>query len=82
MLRRPWVQYNQAVQQIFIVISSILSLKQKWSFFLLDVFAGLFSVLAVTVWTIQEVSCPLNILLINLVLVLIIIRPKLQLLRM
>lgn len=51
---------------------------EVWSFFLLDVFAGLFSVFAVSVWTIQELSYPIYIMMINFVMVILIIRPKLS----
>lgn len=49
-----------------------------WAFYLLDVFAGGFSLLAIKVYTIQEFSFPLYIMLINLAMVLLIIRPKLN----
>ena len=48
-----------------------------WSFFLLDVFAAIFSLLAVKTWTVQEFSYPLYIMIINSIMVLLIIRPKL-----
>ncbi len=47
-----------------------------YQFFLMDVFAGLFSLMAVRSWTLQEISFPIYIFLINLVMVLIIIRPN------
>lgn len=47
-----------------------------WSFFLLDVFAATFSLLAVKSWTVTQFSYPLYLLIINLVMVLLIIRPK------
>ncbi|MBU3978085.1 hypothetical protein KKE68_00090 [Patescibacteria group bacterium] len=47
-----------------------------WSFFLLDVFAAIFSLLAVKAWTVQEFSYPLYIMIINSIMVLLIIRPK------
>jgi len=49
---------------------------EVWSFFILDTFAGLFSLLAVKNKILQEVSYPLYIMLINLFMVLLIIRPK------
>lgn len=51
---------------------------EVWSFFLLDVFAAGFSLLALNRWTLQEYSYPMYILLINLVMVLLIIRPNLD----
>jgi len=47
-------------------------------FFLLDVFAALFSLIAVKEWTVEEFSYPLYIMGINLFMVLLIIRPKLE----
>lgn len=48
-----------------------------WSFFALDVFAAIFSLLALKSWTLQEYSYPVYIMLINIVMVfLIVIRPK------
>lgn len=47
-----------------------------WSFFLLDVFAAIFSLLAVKAWTVQEFSYPLYIMIINSLMVLLIMRPK------
>ncbi|MEL7666508.1 MAG: hypothetical protein AAGU06_03745 [Candidatus Shapirobacteria bacterium] len=48
-----------------------------WSFFALDVFAAIFSLLALKTWTSEEFSYPIYIMLINLVMVLLIlIRPK------
>ena len=46
-----------------------------WSFFALDVFAALFSLLALKSWAPQEFSYPLYIFFINLVMVLLIVRP-------
>jgi hypothetical protein len=46
------------------------------SFFLLDVFAGFFSLLAVKSFTIQQFSYPLYIMLINFVMVILILRPR------
>lgn len=48
---------------------------EVWTFFLLDVFAAIFSLLALKNWTVEEYSYPVYILLINLVMVLLIIRP-------
>lgn len=50
---------------------------EVWSFFLLDVFAATFSLLAVKSWTIQQFSYPLYLILINLAMVLLILRPRL-----
>ncbi len=49
-----------------------------WTFFLLDVFAAIFSLLALRAWTVQEFSYPLYIMIINSIMVLLIIRPKFQ----
>lgn len=50
-----------------------------WSFFLLDFFAAIFSLLALKAWTVREFSYPLYIMVINLIMVLLIIlRPKFQ----
>ena len=43
-------------------------------FFLLDVFAGFFSLMAVKQWTAAAVSFPLYIMLINLTMVLLVLR--------
>lgn len=48
-----------------------------WLFYFMDVFAGAFSALAVQKWTFQEVSYPIYIATINLVMTLLILRPKL-----
>lgn len=47
---------------------------EVWSFYMLDVFAAGFSLLALTVWTAQEFSYPMYILIINLCMVILIIR--------
>ncbi len=49
---------------------------EVWTFYFLDVFAALFSVLAIKNRTLQETSYPLYIMLINLFMVLLIVRPK------
>lgn len=46
------------------------------SFFLLDVFAAIFSLMAVKTWSIEEFSYPLYLMLINFVMVLLIIIPR------
>lgn len=48
---------------------------EVWTFYLLDVFAAGFSLMAVLNWSVQEYSYPVYIALINLVMVLLIIRP-------
>lgn len=48
-----------------------------WSFFLLDVFAAIFSLLALKAWTLQASSYPLYIMIINSIMVILVIRPKL-----
>ncbi len=45
-----------------------------WTFYFLDVFAALFSVLAVESWTMEQTSYPIYILLINIVMVVLILR--------
>lgn len=50
---------------------------EVWSFYLLDVFAAGFNLLALRGWTLQEYSYPIYIMLINLSMVFLIIRPKL-----
>ena len=45
-----------------------------YMFFLLDVFAGFFNLLAVKQWTASEVSFPLYIMLINLAMVVLVLR--------
>lgn len=49
---------------------------EVWTFYILDVFAALFSLLALTKWTINEFSYPLYIMVINLIMVILITRPK------
>lgn len=45
-------------------------------FFLLDTFAGLFSLLANKTWSLENISYPIYIMLINLFMVILITRPK------
>lgn len=47
-----------------------------WTFYLLDVFAAIFSLLAVKNYTLREFAYPVYIMVINLVMVLLIIRPQ------
>lgn len=47
-------------------------------YFVLDTFAGLFSLFAVKTWSVQEVSYPIYIFLINLAVALLVWKPKLQ----
>lgn len=47
-----------------------------WLFFGLDIFASLFSLLALNSWTLQEFSYPVYIMLINTFMALLIVRPK------
>lgn len=49
---------------------------EVWSFYLVDVFAALFNLLALQHWTTQEYAYPLYILCIDFLIVLLIIRPK------
>ncbi len=50
---------------------------EVWTFYLLDVFAGLFNMFAIQQWNIREVSYPFYIILINFAMVLLVIRPRL-----
>ena len=50
---------------------------EVWTFYLLDVFAAFFILLALETWTLQEYSYPIYIMLINLVMVILIVRPGL-----
>lgn len=47
-----------------------------WSFYLLDVFAAGFSLLALEIWSLQEFSYPLYIMFINLFMVVLIIKTR------
>ena len=47
-----------------------------WLFYCMDVFAGVFSVLAVPQWSLQAVSYPIYIASINLLMTLLIIAPR------
>lgn len=49
---------------------------EVWTFFLLDVFASAFSLMAVRIWTVDQFAYPIYIMLINLIIVLLIIRPQ------
>lgn len=51
---------------------------EVWTFYLLDVFAAIFSLMAVRNWTVQEYAYPVYIGLINMVMVTLILRPKLH----
>ncbi len=46
-----------------------------WAFYLLDVFAAGFNLMALKKWTLEEYSYPVYIMLINLVMVIFIVRP-------
>jgi hypothetical protein len=48
-----------------------------WQFYLLDVFAALFSLLALSTWNVQGFSYPIYIFTINLVMVFLVLRLKL-----
>lgn len=48
---------------------------EVWTFYLLDVFAAIFSLLAVKELTIQQASYPIYIMIINLMMVALIIKP-------
>lgn len=52
-----------------------------WQFYILDVFAAIFSLMAVKTFTLKEFSYPLYIMVINFVMVLLIIRPKVSLVK-
>jgi len=49
---------------------------EVWTFYLLDVFAACFSLMALKKWAPEEYSYPVYIMLINFLMVLLIIRPK------
>jgi hypothetical protein len=49
---------------------------EVWTFFILDVFAGIFSMLALKQWAITDYSYPLYIILINLLMVILIVVPR------
>lgn len=49
---------------------------EVWNFFLLDVFASGFSLMALRSWTVQEYSYPVYIMFINSVMVVLILRPS------
>ena len=48
---------------------------EVWSFYLLDIFASGFSLMAVSIWPIEQFAYPIYIMLINLAIVLLVIRP-------
>ena len=47
-----------------------------WSFFLMDTFAAIFSLMAIKTWTVEEFSFPLYLVLINFAMVLLIVSPR------
>jgi hypothetical protein len=49
---------------------------ETWIFYILDVFAATFTLLAISNFTYQETSYPIYIWAINLIMVVLIIRPK------
>jgi len=49
---------------------------EVWTFFILDVFAAIFTLLALKHWTITEYLYPLYIMLINFFMVILIITPR------
>jgi type IV secretory pathway VirB2 component (pilin) len=49
---------------------------EVWTFYLLDVFAACFSLLALKQWTVGEYSYPAYIVFINLAMVVLIMRPQ------
>jgi hypothetical protein len=51
---------------------------EYYLFFLMDVFAGIFSLMAVKTWALEQISYPIYILLINFVEVLLIVRPNIS----
>ncbi|MEI8092279.1 MAG: hypothetical protein WCG98_09195 [bacterium] len=51
---------------------------ETWIFYALDVFAGLFTLLAVSNFTYQETTYPIYILGINFVMFIFIIRPEIS----
>ena len=46
-----------------------------WAFYLLDVFAALFNIFAIKIWTVQQFSYPLYLVIINFAMVILVIRP-------
>ena len=51
---------------------------EVWIFYTLDVFAALFSLLALSRWTLEEYSYPVYIMFINVVMTLLIVKPKIK----
>ena len=51
---------------------------ETWIFYILDVFAATFTILAIRNFTYQETSYPIYILAINLLMVVFILRPKIK----
>ena len=51
---------------------------ETWIFYGLDVFAALFTLLAIKNYTYQETSYPIYIMAINLLMVIFILRPKIK----
>ena len=49
---------------------------EVWTFYTLDIFAALFSILALSKWTVAEYSYPIYIMLINVVMTVLIVRLK------
>jgi len=47
-----------------------------WAFYLMDVFASIFTLMALENWAIHEYSYPIYVFLINLAMVLLVVRPK------
>ncbi len=48
-----------------------------WSYYLLDTVAGVFNLLALSAWTIEDYSYPLYVVFINLAVVILVLKPKL-----
>lgn len=51
---------------------------ETWIFYWLDVFASIFTILAITIYSYQEMSYPIYIMIINFVMVLLILKPILK----
>jgi hypothetical protein len=49
---------------------------EVWEFFIIDVFAGAFNILALKTYSLSDFSYPLYIILINLLIFILVLRPK------
>ncbi|MCR4329179.1 MAG: hypothetical protein NUV65_01380 [Candidatus Roizmanbacteria bacterium] len=51
---------------------------EVWTYYMLGIFAALFSLMAIKVWVVDQYAYPVYIMLINLIIVLLVIRPQSQ----